>query len=158
MGSSHLRLDLALLRQGLAIGVEFGFGSLEGLARTAELLEHSVYEAGSLRRLPDGLGFTLLNPPLRMGAFSEIRVWVNEVPVPADSASVTVEGESGPRRLSGVTALAPVSIPVGRRSRFRLALREVPSGTLTVRMEFDSVAIPPHVWVEFSGVPGAEAV
>src|ERR1700686_1814169 len=65
----HFRLDVSLLRDGLSIGWQFGARSLEQLVRVAQFLEHCVYEPGTMSRTPDGVAFTLHNPPLRMGAF-----------------------------------------------------------------------------------------
>jgi hypothetical protein len=74
VGRGFALLDLSLLRQGIRIGWEFGIQSIAELARVGELVERSVYEPSSLATAPGGIRFTLLNPPLRMGAFSS-RTW-----------------------------------------------------------------------------------
>lgn len=150
MGHSHLRLDLAVLRQGLHLALDFGLQPVEELARIAELLEHSVYESGSLGSNGREVTFTLLNPPLRTGAFDAARIFW-------DGASTPVVGawaagpEEGPRPLETVRRDSPLVVPVGRRTRFGFPQRGLAaSGTRKVRLELHSVAIPPLVWFEFS--------
>ena len=153
MRGSRLRLDLGLLKQGVSIGVEFGIGSLEGLARTAEFLEHSVYERGSLTWQPDRLTFTLLNPPLRMGAFDAMRIRINGAPVPSAGALVAPEGAPAPTRFSESDSARPVALPVGRRTRFTVVGPVPPDRPVHVRLELHSVAIPPTVSLEFVDTP-----
>ncbi len=149
MRSGRLRGDLALLRQGARIAVGFGFRSLGGLVDVAELLEQSVYEPRSLARTPEGFGFTLLNPPLRMGAFSSVRLrWNGTVVDPAHATLALPEGP--PRSLASIGPMVPVTLPVGRRTLFAVEAREVARGRHQVRLELQSVAVPPRVWFEFA--------
>lgn len=146
----RLHGDLSLLRQGLEVAIGFGVTSLEGLVSTAELLETSVYERGSLTRTPDGVRFTLLNPPLRMGAFDTVSLRWNGAPWAPASVRVRSAGPDAWRRLDEVDPDHPLTLPVGVRSVFEL--RGVPDavGEQRVRLELHSVAIPPKVWFEFS--------
>jgi hypothetical protein len=149
MRSCRLYGDLSLLRQGVEVAVGFGIRSLEGLAEVANLLEQSVYEPGSLARTPDGFAFTLLNPPLRMGAFSSVRILWNGHDVDPGIAAIRLPGLPD-RPLSGISVVAPVTIPVGSRTGFSVASREVARGRHHLRLELQSVAVPPRVWFEFS--------
>ena len=150
MRAARLRGDLSLVHQGFEIAAGFGVRSLEGLVSVAELLESSVYEAGSLRRTPTGFSFTLLNPPLRMGAFRELRVIVNGVAIPGALASVRLGDPPTETGLNAVDREHPVVLPVGERSRFEVRTPAPATGRLQVRLELQSVAIPPRVWFEFS--------
>ena len=150
MGSGHFRMDLKVVRQGLRIFWEYGFQPLEEMVRVAELLEHSVYEKGSLTLLDGHVEFVLLNPPLRMGAFSSIRASMDGTPVPTDRAGVMIEPARTPRKLSTLSRQDPLTLPVGARSRFWLEAAGVGPGDHTIRLELQSVAIPPRVWLEFS--------
>ncbi|HZY69876.1 MAG TPA: hypothetical protein VFF67_02715 [Thermoplasmata archaeon] len=145
----HLRLDLGLVRQGVSLGVQYGLRSLEVLGSFAELIEHSVYEPASLRRTADGFGFTLRNPPLRMGAFSALRLLLDGVPVPPDSAFLQPGGRPDAIPFSALSAAHPVEIPIGRRTRITVRHPPVDDGRHHVRLEFQNVAIPPLVWFEF---------
>jgi hypothetical protein len=147
--SGRLRGDLSLLRQGVQVAVGFGFRSLEGLADVAELVEQSVYEPRSLGRTADGFGFTLLNPPLRMGAFSSLRLRWDQRPIDPRSATISLAGDA-PRSLASIDPTSPVTLPVGRRTRFTVAIGQVARGRHHVRLELQSVAVPPKVWFEFS--------
>ena len=150
MRSARLRGDLSLLRQGIEVAVGFGVRSLEGLVSTAELLESSVYEAGSLRRTPGGLSFTLLNPPLRMGAFRGAAVLWNGVQVPSGSVTLRFADGSPDRRLDGIDREHPVVLPVGIRTVVELDGVAPVEGAQRVRLELHSLAIPPRVWLEFT--------
>ena len=141
--------DLALLEQGVEVAVGFGLRSLEGLVDVAELLEQSVYEPRSLRRTPAGFQFTLLNPPLRMGAFSSVRLIWNGAAIGATDVTIALPGEP-PRGLDSIAPEHPVTLPVGRRTRFAVVSGNVPSGRQQLRLELQSVAVPPKVWFEFS--------
>lgn len=149
MPPAPLRADLSLLRQGASIGWEFGRHALVELARVAELVEISVYEKGSLRRIPDGVRFVLLNPPLRIGEFDRISIEWDGARVPV--ANWSVIAGSGPGR-SGATIdpNAPLELPIGVRTIFELQVSTSESGDHSVRMELHNVAIPPMVWLEFS--------
>jgi hypothetical protein len=145
----RLRGDLALLTQGVEVAVGFGVRSLEGLADVAELLEHSVYEPRSLRRTSLGFAFTLLNPPLRMGAFSSIRLLWNDAVVDPDRVALSLPG--GVRRtLASIGRDAPVTLPVGQRAHLEVTANSVQTGRPHLRLELQSVAVPPLVWFEFS--------
>lgn len=150
MGMSHLRLDLSLARQGLSVGWEFGLRSLEDLGAFAELLQHSVYEAGSLRRVPGGIGFVFRNPPLRMGAFSAIRVFIDGQRHPDECAWVHPAGLPRALGFQEVRVDAPLVVPVGQRTRFFLTGTDgLSAGSHEIRLELQSVAIPPVVWFSF---------
>jgi hypothetical protein len=148
----HLRFNLSLFRQGVAVGFDFGPRSLEQLTRVAEFLERIVYERNSLRRTPDGVAFTLLNPPLRMGAFSSVRLYWDGVPVPGNRAWLAPADRPHEVALDSIDRARPVAMGVGRRNRFRLALPRPPlPGTHHhVRVEMRSLAVPPLVWLQFA--------
>jgi hypothetical protein len=145
-------VNLSLLGQGARLGFDFGPRSLEQLTRVAEFLEQIVYERRSLRRTNDGVAFTLLNPPLRMGAFSEVRLFFDHIQIPNDRAWVAPAAQKEEIPLGAVDRSRPVALGVGRRNRFRIALPQPPfPGTHHhVRLEMRSVAIPPLVWFQFS--------
>ena len=146
----HLRLELSLLRQGVSVGWEFGAQSLEELASVGEFLEHCVYEPSSLHRVPEGVAFTLRNPPLRMGAFSSVRVLWDHEAVPPGLVLLLREGEAVGRRLDEIDAHHPVAFSFGRRTSFRLGIGSPSRGDHHVRLELQSVAVPPLVWFEFT--------
>ena len=146
-----LRGDLALLGEGVALGWRFGLGSLEQLARTAWELEHGVYRRGSLVRTPAGVAFGLLNPPLRIGAFRGLSARWDDAPVSADRLSVSTDRRPLPRSAESVTAGDPLELGVGEASRYEIRLPDDPGATShRVRLEWQSVAVPPLVWLEFT--------
>ena len=151
---------LLLARQGFSVGVEFGAHSLEALVGIAETVEESVYEAGSLAGTATGIAFALANPPLRTGAFGEVRLRIDGAPVPSDALRVRTAMAPDWRTASTVSALSPLELAAGVRTEFAVDGDWGPSdGELTVRLELTSVAIPPLVWFEFrdrerSGGPG----
>lgn len=149
MGRLRVWADLGLVRQGISIGWRFGADALEEMGRVAELLERSVYEAGSLHRAPGGVAFTWRNPPLRMGAFRSVRATVDGAE--ADAARATVwPGRAGtPVPFRSVTPERPLVLPIGERTDFFLPVDGRVSSRPTVRVELRSVAIPPLVWYEF---------
>ena len=149
MSARHLRVDLSLLRQGVSVAFEFGAAALEELARIAEIVEHSVYEVRSLSRAANEVRFTLLNPPLRMGAFRAIRIYWNGDVVPAEGAFVQ-SGTEAERSLESIDQDHPITLEVGERHRFRFTPVRLADGAQRIRLEFQSVAIPPTVWFEFS--------
>lgn len=158
MRTARLRGDLSLLRQGVDVAIGFGVRSLGGLVSVAELLESSVYERGSLTATPSGFSFTFLNPPLRMGAFSALRLSWNGARVPPEDAQVRTTGSAQPRSFASVDRAHPFVLPVGARTHFEVHLPRAEPGTQRVRLELESVAIPPLVWFEFAEVarsPGA---
>jgi hypothetical protein len=140
---------LSLVRQGIALEVGYGTHSLEALVSVAETIEEGVYARGSLRRTPTGLSFRLANPPLRVGAFGRLGVSVNGRAV--DPAHVRCRfGEGGPWRDAGTVRVSePLELAPGRPTELDLDV-DVPNERVTVRIELESVAIPPLVWVEFS--------
>jgi hypothetical protein len=140
-----------LVREGLAIEIGFGSHSLEALLWVAETVEGSVYTPGSLVRTERGLAFSLSNPPLRMGAFHALRAFVGGAPVAASSVSVR-EGPGRPwRSAASLSEAEPLAIRPGQSTEIALEPWTDPGpGRLTVRLELESVAIPPLVWVEFA--------
>jgi hypothetical protein len=145
-----IRGDVGLLRQGFTLMNEFGLRSVERLAYVADFLERSVYAPKSLRVVPDGVGFTLLNPPLRVGAFSSIRVaWDGEF-LPPQRAYVRAEGHAIDRTLADVDLRRPIELRPGERVDFRLAGISRDSYLHRVRLELQNVAVPPLVWFEFA--------
>jgi len=156
MRPGHFRGDLSLLRQGIRVAAGFGFHSVEGLVSVVELLEHSVYEAHSLTIGPSGFSFVLLNPPLRMGAFSAVRLFWNGAAVPADAAFIRPGGTTTAIPFSAVRRETPVTIPIGRRTVFLARPESRSPGRQRVRLELQSVAIPPLVWFEFADVAREE--
>lgn len=149
MGYSHLRVDLGVIRQGLHLALDFGLQPLEELTRVAEMLERSVYEAGSLRSDGRDLVFQLRNPPLRTGAFGSARLYWDGATHPAPGA--WVDAPTGARRpLASLTRESPLVLPTGRRTAFGLPLDGPTSGVRRIRLELQSVAIPPTVWFEFT--------
>ncbi len=141
---------LSLARQGLSVGVEFGAHSLEALVGIAETVEESVYERGSLAGTDGGIAFALTNPPLRTGAFGEVRLRLDGTPVASDALRVRTAAAPVWRTASSVSARAPLELAAGVRTEFAVDDgRGRCDGELTVRLELKSVAIPPLVWFEF---------
>lgn len=140
---------LSLLRQGLELDVEYGTRSLESLVRIAEVVEESVYAAGSLQAVPSGIRFVLNNPPLRLGAFGALRVKLDGVYVAPGAVRFRPVGETTWRSDATVGRPTPLVLLPGRATEFVVDRTPVPQGPLTVRLELTSVAIPPLVWFEF---------
>jgi hypothetical protein len=145
-----LRGDVGLLRQGISLVREFGLRSTERLASVADFLERSVYAPRSLRAVPGGVGFTLLNPPLRVGAFSSLRVAWDGAFHPPDQAFVRGEGHAIDRPLADIDLARPVELRPGERVDFRLIGISTTSGLHRVRLELQNIAVPPLVWFEFA--------
>ena len=145
-----LRGDVGLLRQGLSLVGEFGLRSAERLAYVADFLERSVYAPKSLRALPDGVGFTLLNPPLRVGAFSSLRVAWDGTFLEPDRTFVRGEGHAIDRALSDIGVARPIELRPGERVDFRLTTVREDSKPHRIRLELQNIAVPPLVWFEFS--------
>jgi hypothetical protein len=145
---------LRLVREGIRLEFEFGTQSLEALAWVGQTVETSVYLPGSLARTPTGFRFALANPPLRIGAFSSVRLLVEGTPVPSDRVRVRRSGEESWRVTSALGPSAPLELRPGDPTDFE-AEWPLPSTSKTVhlRLEFRNVAIPPLVWVEFRDVP-----
>lgn len=151
----QLWLDVGLARQGIELGWDFGLQALAEMGRVAELVEHAVYAEGSLGRLPSDapwrLGFALRGPPLRVGAFSSIRLFWDGQEADPGRAAVRVIGQAPWRTLAALQPDAPVCLPVGERIEFAFDPPGAESpGEHTVRLELRSVAIPPRVWFEFT--------
>ena len=145
-----LRVDLRLVREGLVVAFDFGVAPLEQITRLAEVIEHTVYEPGSLRAVAGRARFTLLNPPLRMGAFSSATIQWDGEPVDPARCTVETDGVRPARALSTLSSTAPLGLPVGARSRFAFPVPDPTSGEHRVRLELTSVAIPPRIWLEFA--------
>jgi hypothetical protein len=146
-----LRLNLALAREGLQVGLAFGVSSLFELVRTARYIEQNVYAKGSLRQRPDGFRFLLHNPPLRLGAFRSVTLRMDGVEAPPESVMLQSGADGEPRPLSEITAQHPVELLPGLPIEFRVRQHPPPDvgGTHTFRLELRNVAIPPAVWMEF---------
>ncbi len=150
MASGHFRMDLAVVRQGLDVLFGFGLRPLEEMVTVAELLEHSVYEHGSLACDGPRATFVLLNPPLRMGAFHSATLLWDGAPVPSQGVRVRPGGSAETRAFSDLTRERPVTLPIGERTRFWVEGVPLDPGAHRVRLELFSVAIPPRVWFEFT--------
>jgi hypothetical protein len=144
------RGDVELLREGISLIAEFGIRSTERLAYVADFLERSVYAPKSLRAIPGGVAFTLLNPPLRVGAFSAVRVSWDGKPLAPDRTLLRFEGHAVDRPISDISGSRPVELRPGQRVDFRLMDVSATHGTHRVRMELQSIAVPPLVWFEFA--------
>jgi len=141
---------LSLARQGLEVGIEYGPHALEAMVEIAETVEASVYDAGSLTAIPGGFSFVLLNPPLRTGAFSAVRIFVNGRAI--DLACVRFRRGIGQpwRSASTLSGSVPLDLPVGSPLEVEVESPTTLAGTdAKVRIELDCPAIPPLVWLEF---------
>jgi hypothetical protein len=148
MGLREIALDFSLLRQGLSIEHEFGPAALAELVRVARFLEQAFYEPASLVRTERGVAFTLLNPPLRVGAFGTARLLFDGVPLPRERCSFLPSGLEVSRRFSEVDRARPLILSPGRSVRFEMELEPPKPGRHEVRLELKSIAIPPLVWIE----------
>jgi hypothetical protein len=141
--------DLFALREALSIGWSFGLGSLEELIRSAVALETGIYAKGSLRATATGVAIPLRNPPLRIGAFRAVRVFWDGAPIALDRARVATDRRPAHRRLADLTEAEPLELAVGEGSRYEIDLDRPPAaGDHRVRLEWESVAVPPLVWLE----------
>jgi hypothetical protein len=142
---------LSLLRQGLSVGSQFGAHSLEALLSVAETIEESVYERGSLTWTSNGFTFRLNNPPLRTGAFSSLGLTIDGARVSTGRVRVGGHPDLPWREVTDISRERPLELRPGDRIEVavdrptREGVRE-----LTVRLEFQSIAIPPLVWLEFT--------
>ena len=142
---------LSLVRQGLALEVSFGTHSIEALLWVAETVEEAVYRPRSMVRGPRGIEFELCNPPLRLGAFRAVRVSLDGRPVPAQALRIRIGPSILWREATSVSDAVPIDLVPGEPIRFAVDTTAPPVGRrLTVRVELDSVAIPPLVWLEFA--------
>jgi hypothetical protein len=144
----RLGVDLGLLRAGLAIGRGFGLHSLEEMARIALYLESAIYDRGSLREIPGGVTFALHSPPLRMGAFQRAQLHWDARPLAPGRCAAHPAGAPGPLPFDTITRSRPLVLPVGRRVEFSAEMEPPGPGPHTVRLELESVAIPPVVWFQ----------
>ncbi len=142
------------MRQGLAIEGQFGLRPLEALVWVALTVEEGVYQPHAFLRTDEGLQFTLANPPLRTGAFESVRVLVDGSAVPAEQVELRCGPSAPSRSAASLSRTEPLLLGPGRPVDFRLTLPGLELGRrVTVRLEFQSVAIPPLVWLEFTDVP-----
>jgi hypothetical protein len=145
---------LGLARQGIGIGVEFGPHALEAMAWVGLTVERSVYQPDSFLRTPTGLQFVLANPPLRTGAFAELRVGLDGRPPTATALRWRGLSETGWHAGTDVSRNHPLEFRPGEPLVFEVdappAEEPVP---VRVRVELRSVAIPPLVWFEFTDTP-----
>lgn len=145
--------SLSLLRQGFSVERQFGLHSLEALISVAETIEESVYERDSLARSPNGLTFRLTNPPLRTGAFSSVRISVDGVWVPLERVRFRSARNLTWRSLRSLSAEDPLELVPGSRFEFTVEVAVAPhQKTCTLRLELQSIAIPPLVWFEFTDI------
>ncbi len=150
MSSRGVAEWLSLVHQAVSLEVEFGRHALEALVGIAETVEESVYEPGSLVGTARGIEFALSNPPLRAGAFAAVRLEVNGARVPAAALALR-PGEGYPWTLAdAISSGAPFEFHPGRRTEVRVQPLPVSiEGAVRVRLELESAAIPPLVWLEF---------
>jgi hypothetical protein len=142
--------DLELLREGVSLLSEFGLRSTERLAYVAAFLERSVYARKSLRAVPNGVGFTLMNPPLRVGAFSSVRVAWDGVFRPLEQTFVRVQGHAVERSLADIILACPIELRPGQPIDFHLEGIPTDTDAHRVRIELQNIAVPPLVWFEFT--------
>lgn len=148
---------LSLLRQGITIELGYGLRALEALLAIAEAVEDAVYESGSLRRIPGGLAFALDNPPLRVGAFDQVKVLIDDGPAAPEAVRLRKGPGTDWRTAADVTAESPFEWRPGERTEFEVILpAPAEEHRICVRVELRSVAIPPIVWCEIREVPVAE--
>lgn len=150
MRGRHLGPDLSLVLEGLRIAHEYGFGSLEEMARVALFLERSVYEPQSLRTAPGGVTFALRNPPLRMGAFQAVDLFWDGRLLSRDKCTVRRDDGSAARRFPEISRAAPLQLEPGCRTEFVAEIGVPGHGAHSVQLELRSVAIPPTVWFQVS--------
>jgi len=142
---------LSLLRQGLALEADFGTRSLEALLWIAEAVEEGVYVPGSLSPSGGALLFELANPPLRAGAFRALRATVDGQRIAPDRLRFRSGPASPWRTAERIPAEGPLELLPGRPTEFAVDAATVAVGRrATIRLELESVAIPPLVWLEFS--------
>jgi hypothetical protein len=145
---------LSSVRQGLSLEVDFGSHSIEALLAVAETLESSIYEPGSFEIAGTRLSFGLLNPPLRVGAFSAAVLRYDGHEVPPGRAWWRPTGTTEWRSTAEISPGAPLLLRPGDRTQFAVDLERRPDpGPVTLRLELTSVAIPPTVWMEIAETP-----
>ncbi|MCI4372518.1 MAG: hypothetical protein L3K02_02585 [Thermoplasmata archaeon] len=145
---------LRLIGEAIHLEVDFGSHSVEALAWIAETVNASVYVPDSLTRTPTGFRFSLANPPLRIGAFSGLRLRVEGTVVPPEVVRVRL-GDGRPWRTS--SELGPdrsLDLEAGNGIELEADWPLPPTpGPVTIRLELQSVAIPPLVWLELQETP-----
>jgi hypothetical protein len=154
MSGQRVAAILQLAREAVVLGIDFGPQSLEALSWVARTVEASVYVPRSLVRTPSGLRFRLANAPLRVGAFSGVRLVVDGTPIAPERVRVRVPPDGPWIRTSELGAASPLALDSGTPTEFEAEVR--PSGKrgpLLLRLEFQSVAIPPLVWLEMHETP-----
>jgi hypothetical protein len=150
MRSSTLQLTTELAKEGVILGWHFGSRSIAGLVRIAEYIQRSVYLEGSLRRTASGFRFILLNPPLRLGAFTSVELLLDAVPIPGSDVSLRSESMASPRTASSVTRETPVHWLPGMPVEVSVRVAPAPGeGVHSIRLNLRNAAIPPRVWFEF---------
>lgn len=143
--------DLSLFRQGLSLLHEVGPHGLGEMVRMAEFLERSIYQEGSFRTTPEGFLFHLLNPPMRMGAFSWASLTLDGQPLASENCFVAEPSTSAPRSLSTLSRQAPLDLRPGQTTPFSARhVGLVPGRHHTVQLNLRNVAIPPTVWIRFT--------
>lgn len=143
--------DLSLFRQGLSLLREIGPHGLGEMVRVAEFLERAIYEEGSFRTTSDGFQFRLLNPPMRMGAFSSAQLSLDGRPLPVETSYVQEEGAPARRALSELSRASPLHFRPGRPTLFQSRCPDLVAGSRhTLQLSLQSVAIPPRVWMRFT--------
>ncbi len=149
MAAHRFGAILRLVGEAARVEVEFGTQSLETLARIADAVASSVYVPDSLTRTPTGLALRLANPPLRVGAFAALRLFVDGHPVPAEDVRFRTATSSTWRTAASVRTESPLDLQAGDAIDLAADLPDVPRvGPVTIRLELQSVAIPPLVWFE----------
>jgi hypothetical protein len=133
---------------------DFGHQSIQALLWVASTIQAGVYVPGSLVRTSDGFRFALSNPPLRIGAFSSVRVLLDGRPVPPGAVRLRTQDGAPWRTAAEVSGTEPLVLETGRGSQYEVAVPGASgSRPITVRLEFQNVAIPPLVWLEFRETP-----
>jgi hypothetical protein len=149
MGSHRIGSILRLVGDAARLEVSYGSHSLEALAWVARTVESSVYVPRSLVRTRTGFRIAFANPPLRIGGFSSLRVLVDGATVPPVAVRYRT-GAAQPWQGVGSLGLAePLELQAGSTLLLEVDHPLPPrSAPITVRLELQSVAIPPTVWVE----------
>jgi hypothetical protein len=143
----------------MTLGVQFGTHSVEALLWVAETVEEGVYEAGSLRRTPEGISFALDNPLLRVGAFTSIALRVDGERIPGERVRLRAGPGSAWRTAATIGADAPLGLGPGDRTELEILGDFGPDAKpIAVRVELRTPAIPPLVWFEFHDSPSEVAL
>ncbi|MGI0054542.1 MAG: hypothetical protein ACREB9_02085 [Thermoplasmata archaeon] len=144
---------LSLVRQGFSLEREFGARTIEELVSLAELVEESVYARGSLEGSTGGLNFRLLNPPLRTGAFASLRIVLDGIPIAEERIRVRSGDGAAWRTATEIDRDRPLEMRPGQPTEVRIdGARPSPGSEVHLRLELQSIAIPPLVWLEITDV------